>query len=59
VYFLRWRLSWHTLNRNCLFVKKHYLAIHSFLKFKMLNQKIQEMMSQYIWTWTRYFSTNI
>jgi hypothetical protein len=28
LYFLKWRLSWHTLNRNCLYVKKHYLAIH-------------------------------
>ena len=52
LYFLRWRQSWHRLNRNCLYVKKHCLAIHSFLKFKILNQKIQEMVSQHVWTWT-------
>jgi hypothetical protein len=56
LYFLRWRLSWHALNRNGLYVKKHYLAIHWFLKFKMLNQKIQEMVSQHVWTWTPVIS---
>lgn len=56
VYFLRWRLSWHTLNRNCIFVKKHYLAVYSFPKFKMLNQKIQETVSQHVWTWTPVIS---
>jgi len=58
LYFLRWRLSWHMLNRNCFYIKKHYLAIHSFLKFKMLNQKIQGMVSQHVWTWTPVISAH-
>ena len=56
LYFLRWRLSWLTLNRNSLYWKKHNLASLSFQKFKMLNQKIQEMVSQHVWNWTRVIS---
>lgn len=41
LYFLRWRQSWHTLNKNCLYWKKYYLASLSFQKFKMLNQKFR------------------